>query len=128
MIENVSTQLTMFHCLCPLPASRKGLRLPLRSALFGEGGRDWRPCLCACNFVFDTRETIYHHSRISNNVRLPNICTILGCRCLYATGNLLRSSVGCRIYRIHANHISISELDRTHGPCLKRRKRVRNQY
>ena len=29
----------------PLPASRKGLRLPLRSALFGEGGRDWRPCL-----------------------------------------------------------------------------------
>ena len=44
MIENVSTQLTVFHCLCPLPASRKGLRLPLRSALFGEGGRDWRPC------------------------------------------------------------------------------------
>ena len=39
MIENVSTQLTVFHCLCPLPASRKGLRLPLRSALFGEGGR-----------------------------------------------------------------------------------------
>ena len=30
---------------CPLPASRKGLRLTLRSALFGEGGRDWRPCL-----------------------------------------------------------------------------------
>ena len=30
-------------CLCPLPASRKGLRLPLRSALFGEGGSDWRP-------------------------------------------------------------------------------------
>ena len=29
---------------CPLPASRKGLRLTLRSALFGEGGRDWRPC------------------------------------------------------------------------------------
>ena len=48
MIENVSTQLTMFHCLCPLPASRKGLRLPLRSALFGEGGRDWRPCIYAC--------------------------------------------------------------------------------
>ena len=46
MIENVSTQLTVFHCLCPLPASRKGLRLPLRSALFGEGGRDWRPCIC----------------------------------------------------------------------------------
>ena len=46
MIENVSTQLTVFHCLCPLPASRKGLRLPLRSALFGEGGRDWRPCRC----------------------------------------------------------------------------------
>ena len=44
MIENVSTQLTVFHCLCPLPASRKGLPLPLRSALFGEGGRDWRPC------------------------------------------------------------------------------------
>ena len=44
MIENVSTQLTVFYCLCPLPASRKGLRLPLRSALFGEGGRDWRPC------------------------------------------------------------------------------------
>ena len=44
MIENVSTQLTVFHCLCPLPASRKGLRLTLRSALFGEGGRDWRPC------------------------------------------------------------------------------------
>ena len=44
MIENVSTQHTVFHCLCPLPASRKGLRLPLRSALFGEGGRDWRPC------------------------------------------------------------------------------------
>ena len=43
MIEHVSTQLTVFHCLCPLPASRKGLRLPLRSALFGEGGRDWRP-------------------------------------------------------------------------------------
>ena len=40
----MSTQLTVFHCLCPLPASRKGLRLPLRSALFGEGGRDWRPC------------------------------------------------------------------------------------
>ena len=46
MIENVSTQLTVFHCLCPLPASRKGLRLHLRSALFGEGGRDWRPCNC----------------------------------------------------------------------------------
>ena len=30
---------------CPLPASRKGLRLTLRSALFGEGGRDWRPCI-----------------------------------------------------------------------------------
>ena len=30
---------------CPLPASRKGLRLTLRSALFGEGGRDWRPWL-----------------------------------------------------------------------------------
>ena len=43
MIENVSTQLTVFHCLCPLPASRKGLRLTLRSALLGEGGRDWRP-------------------------------------------------------------------------------------
>ena len=26
-------------------ASRKGLRLPLRSALFGEGGSDWRPCI-----------------------------------------------------------------------------------
>ena len=47
MIENVSTQLTVFHCLCPLPASRKGLRLPLRSALFGEGGSDWRPCLAS---------------------------------------------------------------------------------
>ena len=34
MIENMSTRLTVFHCLCPLPASRKGLRLPLRSALF----------------------------------------------------------------------------------------------
>ena len=45
IIENVSSQLTVFHCLCPLPASRKGLRLPLRSALFGEGGRDWRPCI-----------------------------------------------------------------------------------
>ena len=45
MIENMSTQLTVFHCLCPLPASRKGLRLPLRSALFGEGGSDWRPCI-----------------------------------------------------------------------------------
>ena len=43
MIENVLTQLTVFHCLCPLPASRKGLRPPLRSALFGEGGSDWRP-------------------------------------------------------------------------------------
>ena len=43
MIENVSTQLTVFHCLCPLPASRKGLRLTLCSAIFGEGGRDWRP-------------------------------------------------------------------------------------
>ena len=32
MIENVSTQLTVFHCLCPLPALRKGLSLPLRSA------------------------------------------------------------------------------------------------
>ena len=30
---------------CPLPASRKGLRLTLRSALFGEGGRDWRAWL-----------------------------------------------------------------------------------
>ena len=47
MIENVSTQLTVFHCLCPLPASRKGLRLHLRSALFGEGGSDSRPCKCA---------------------------------------------------------------------------------
>ena len=27
----------------PTACSRKGLRLPLRSALFGEGGRDWRP-------------------------------------------------------------------------------------
>ena len=45
MIENMSTQLTVFHCLCPLPASRKGLRLPLRSALFGEGGSDWRTCI-----------------------------------------------------------------------------------
>ena len=44
MIENVSTQLTVFHCLCPLPASQKGLRLPLGSALFGEGGSDLRPC------------------------------------------------------------------------------------
>ena len=51
MIENVSTQLTVFHCLCPLPASRKGLRLPLRSALFGEGGRDWRPCYSGTEFV-----------------------------------------------------------------------------
>ena len=43
MIENVSTQLTVFHCLCPLPASRKGLRLHLRSALLEKeaeiGGR-----------------------------------------------------------------------------------------
>ena len=43
MIENVSTQLTVFHCLCPLPASRKGLRLTLRSALLEKeaeiGGR-----------------------------------------------------------------------------------------
>ena len=45
MIENVSTQLTVFHCLCPLPASRNGLRLTLRSALFGEGGSNWRPCI-----------------------------------------------------------------------------------
>ena len=51
MIENVSTQLTVFHCLCPLPASRKGLRLTLRSALFGKGGRDWRPCICH-NVIF----------------------------------------------------------------------------
>ena len=51
MIENVSTQLTVFHCLCPLPASRKGLRLTLRSALFGEGGRDWRP---VCKVVVDS--------------------------------------------------------------------------
>ena len=51
MIENVSTQLTVFHCLCPLPASRKGLRLPLRSALFGEGGRDWRPCVCSGDII-----------------------------------------------------------------------------
>ena len=36
---------TTYHVplFCPLPASRKGLRLTLRSALFGEGGRDWRP-------------------------------------------------------------------------------------
>ena len=43
MIENVSTQLTVFHCLCALPASLKGLRLPLRSALLEKaaeiGGR-----------------------------------------------------------------------------------------
>ena len=52
MIENVSTQLTVFHCLCPLPASRKGLRLTLRSALFGEGGRDWRPCITVSLFEF----------------------------------------------------------------------------
>ena len=29
----------------PTACFRKGLRLPLRSALFGEGGRDWRPCI-----------------------------------------------------------------------------------
>ena len=52
MIENVSTQLTVFHCLCPLPASRKGLRLPLRSALFGEGGSDWRSCICTGKFHY----------------------------------------------------------------------------
>ena len=44
MIENVSTQLTVFHCLCPLPASRKGLA-SLYALLFLEkeaeiGGRD----------------------------------------------------------------------------------------
>ena len=44
MVENGSTQLTVFHCLCPLPASRKGLRL-LYVLLFLEkeaeiGGRD----------------------------------------------------------------------------------------
>ena len=42
-----------FHCLCPLPASRKGLRLPLRSALFGERGRDWRPWLVNKAFQLD---------------------------------------------------------------------------
>ena len=57
MIENVSTQLTLFHCFCPLPASRKGLRLPLRSALFGEGGRDWRPC---CANLIETTSPMLH--------------------------------------------------------------------
>ena len=53
MIENVSTQLTVFYCLCPLPASRKGLRLTLRSALFGEGGRDWRAwCDCGISWLY----------------------------------------------------------------------------
>ena len=39
---------TTYHVplFCPLPASRKDLRLTLRSALFGEGGRDWRPWAC----------------------------------------------------------------------------------
>ena len=63
MIENVSTQLTVFHCLCPLPASRKGLRLPLRSALFGEGGSDWRPCILI---------PLLHVSNLLQNGHFPN--------------------------------------------------------
>ena len=43
---------------CPLPASRKGLRLTLRSALFGEGGRDWRP---------------WNSARWTESVK-PNVC------------------------------------------------------
>ena len=59
MIENVSTHLTVFLCLCPLPASRKGLRLPLRSALFGKGGRDWRPCKWCFEKVFFYQFTLF---------------------------------------------------------------------
>ena len=47
---------------CPLPASRKGLRLTLRSALFGEGGRDWRPWICKLGC---TVKPVYNgHSKI----------------------------------------------------------------
>ena len=55
MIENESTQLTVFHCLCPLPASRKGLCLPLRSALFGEGGI-WFYIVCKGEIDLQTKE------------------------------------------------------------------------
>ena len=81
MIENVSTQLTVFHCLCPLTASRKGLRLPLRSALFGEGGRDWRPCKNVYqknNSHFSTKTYVVgtHKKRLIETVLLStqNIC------------------------------------------------------
>ena len=44
MIENVSTQLTVFHCLRPLPASRKAFAslyvLPFLEKEAVIGGRD----------------------------------------------------------------------------------------
>ena len=78
MIENVSTQLTVFHCLCPLPASRKGLRLPLRSALF------WRrrqrleavstliilPVFCHLLIFFS--ESTFSKKSFRNTIRVSN--------------------------------------------------------
>ena len=105
MIENVSTQLTVFHCLCPLPASRKGLRLPLRSALFGEGGRDWRPCSCP-GFICD-------FSRNHRPIRVtPFNRHFTGrpmvARCFIFTRNLLSSGPGF-ICRLSRSHRSINE-------------------
>ena len=79
MIENVSTQLTVFHCLCPLPAYLKGLSLPLRSALFGEGGRDWRPCVC--------------HHQFNTQLFLVAFCAI-------ASWNPLKSSLFSNFYKM----------------------------
>ena len=77
MIENVSTQPTVFHCLCPLPASLKGLRLLLRSALFGEGGRDWRPCTTACQWLGNVDMHLYANcdQNIPCGSRVMNIFT-----------------------------------------------------
>ena len=91
MIENVSTQLTVFHCLCPLPASRKGLR-PLYVLLFLEkeaeiGGRETRTIHDSHNTMKTTRPRGYKTLFIPNqlrtkfilliNVKMPTIVGIL---------------------------------------------------
>ena len=107
MIENVSTQLTVFHCLCPLPASRKGLRLPLRSALFGEGGRDWRPCITG---LAGTSENIKYSSLSLTLELIRLVCRKLHIVLVYTmltTLHLSRSEISFQYIEELLQHIEL---------------------
>ena len=92
---------------CPLPVSRKGLRLTLRSALFGEGGRDWRPWISyiwndhECKILYIRTDCLSTRRQIDRSVKTQFPCCNSGCKYISGQNTKMYGYCDQQIYAIH---------------------------